>query len=71
MHKHNNKKLPKELLGLWFAIKHMIHMFMKGRLSSISVEDMSKAFKYNRDSTFVYKNRMMGTFYYSFGYHCK
>ena len=72
--KHLNtiiQQLPKELLGLWFTIEDMIYMFRKGRLSWISAEDTSKAFKHNRDSTFIHKNRMMVTFYYSFGYHYK
>ena len=65
------KHFPKELLELWFTAEDMICMFRKGGLSWISEEDTSKAFKNNLDSTFVYKNRIMGTFYYSFGYHFK
>ena len=60
------KKIPKEVLGSWFTIEHMIYLFSKGELSCISVEDVSKA-----DSTHICKNMIMSTYYCIFGYQHK
>ena len=65
------KKNPKELLGLWFTIEDMIYLFRKGGLSCISTEDVSKTFKCNRDSTCIYMNIIISSYYCSFGYQFK
>ena len=51
--------------------KHHYKKNPNGALCSISTEEKIKAFKNNRDSTHVHKNRASDTRHYSFGYECK